>query len=71
MIRDKKILIVGAGISGVGAAKLLLDAGSRPVLYDGNSGLPKETVRSGFGDSNGLRIVFGELPDEVKSRRKW
>ncbi len=66
MIRDKKILIVGAGISGVGAAKLLLDAGSRPVLYDGNSGLPKETVRSGFGDSNGLRIVFGELPDEVK-----
>ncbi len=66
MIRDKKILIVGAGISGVGAAKLLLDAGSRPVLYDGNSGLSKETVRSGFGDSNGLRIVFGELPDEVK-----
>ena len=66
MIRDKKILIVGAGISGVGAAKLLLDAGARPVLYDGNAGLSEENVRSGFGDSSGLRIVLGELPDEVK-----
>lgn len=66
MIRDKKILIVGAGISGVGAAKLLLDAGARPVLYDGNAGLSEENVRSGFGDSSGLRIVLGELPDKVK-----
>lgn len=67
MITDKRILIVGAGISGVGAAKLLLEAGARPVLYDGNSALSEEKVRSGFGDSSRLQVILGELPEKVKN----
>lgn len=66
MITDKRILIVGAGISGVGAAKLLLEAGARPVLYDGNSALAEEKVRSGFADSSRLQVILGELPEKVK-----
>lgn len=67
MITDKRILIVGAGISGVGAAKLLLETGARPVLYDGNSALSEEKVRSGFGDSSRLQVILGELPEKVKN----
>lgn len=67
MITDKRILIVGAGISGVGAAKLLLEAGARPVLYDGNDRLSEEKVRSGFEDSSRLQVILGELPEKVKN----
>ena len=41
-LTDKKILIFGSGVSGIGAAKLLEEAGETPLLYDGNDRLEKE-----------------------------
>ena len=34
MITDKKIVVIGSGVSGVGAVKLLEAAGAVPTLYD-------------------------------------
>ena len=35
-IEDKKVLVVGAGKSGIAAAELLLEKQVETVLYDGN-----------------------------------
>ena len=36
-LKEKKVLVFGAGISGIGAAGLLLSAGADVVLYEGNA----------------------------------
>ena len=33
-LKEKRVLVFGTGKSGIGAAKLLEDMGSIPVLYD-------------------------------------
>lgn len=66
MITDKKVLIIGAGISGIGAAKLLLEAGGHPVLYDGNLSMSKEKVLGRLPEGSQLEIILGELPQKEK-----
>ena len=43
-LKEKKVLVFGAGKSGIGAADLLGSAGAQPVIYDGNADLDKEAV---------------------------
>ena len=43
-LKSEKILIAGAGISGIGAAALLGKAGIAAAIYDGNEELDKEAV---------------------------
>ena len=43
-LKGKKVLVFGAGKSGIGAADLLGSAGAQPVIYDGNADLDKEAV---------------------------
>ena len=43
-LKGKKVLVFGAGKSGIGAADLLGSAGAQPVIYDGNADLDKEVV---------------------------
>ena len=38
-LKGKKVLVFGAGKSGIGAADLLGSAGAQPVIYDGNADL--------------------------------
>ena len=45
MITDKKIVVIGSGVSGVGAVKLLEAAGAVPTLYDSNEKLTDAEVR--------------------------
>lgn len=66
MITEKKILIIGGGLSGVGAAKLLERAGAVPVLYDGNKNLKEEDIRARLGEGSQTRILLGELPEDLK-----
>ena len=44
MFENKKITVVGSGISGIAAAKLLLHKNAIVTLYDGNEALDKEKV---------------------------
>ena len=43
-LKGKKVLVFGAGKSGIGAADLLGSVGAQPVIYDGNADLDKEAV---------------------------
>lgn len=63
--KDKKVLVFGAGKSGLGAAKLLGEVGACPVLYDGNANLNKEEILKHFTGEQNLTVYAGELPQAV------
>lgn len=58
---SQKVLVAGTGISGIAAAKLLLDKGGEVVLYDGNDKLDAEALKAKFEDSKKVSVVLGEL----------
>ena len=43
-LSGKKVIVVGTGISGIGAVKLLCEVGAQAVLYDGNDKLDKAEI---------------------------
>ena len=44
-VKEQKVLVVGTGISGIGAASLLVKQGAKVILYDQNEKLKEEDVR--------------------------
>ena len=64
-LKDKKALVFGAGISGIGAAKLLLDASADVILYDGNTALDEKDIRAKLPEGGKLSVVLGELSQEL------
>ena len=58
---NRKVLVAGAGISGIGAAELLLKLGAQVVLYDSNENLDQEAVRGRFAPEASIEIWKGEL----------
>ena len=65
-LKGKKVLVFGAGKSGIGAADLLNAVGACPVLYDGKTDLDKESVLHKISGNYELPIYAGELPKEVQ-----
>lgn len=65
MLKGKKILIAGAGISGVGAARLLGEAGFDAAIYDGNKELDTEAIKKQMPDGMNLSFELGEFQDAV------
>ena len=61
-LRNKKVLVVGSGISGIGAVEALCHAGAAPVLFDVNKELNPESIRSKFAQGTEAEVVLGELP---------
>ena len=53
-----KVLVAGAGKSGIAAAKLLTGLGGEVVLYDKNDTLKKHVVSENFTDEELERISF-------------
>lgn len=66
MIAEKKILVFGSGVSGIGAVKLLNQAGAVPTLYDGNAKLTESDVRGRLPENSRVNIVLGEMPETLK-----
>jgi len=66
MITEKKILVFGSGISGIGAVKLLEQAGVVPTLYDGNAALKEADIRARLPKDSRVNIVLGEMPKALK-----
>lgn len=64
-MKNKKVLVFGSGISGIGAGKLLEQVGASVVLYDGKETLDKEVLKSQLGDDTKAEIILGELSEEV------
>ncbi len=61
----KRVLVVGTGVSGIAAAKLLIDEGIDIVLFDGNKELDTEALYRKCEELRGISLVLGELSDEL------
>lgn len=66
MFNNKKVTVVGSGISGIAAAKLLLHKNAVVTLYDGNESLDKEKVLERIGAN--LPVVCGEFTEELAAQ---
>jgi UDP-N-acetylmuramoylalanine--D-glutamate ligase len=62
---SKKFLVAGSGVSGIGAAKLLLAKGASVVLYDGNEKLDGNALLEKFEKGDKITVLLGELSKEV------
>ena len=63
-LKGKKVLVFGAGISGIGSCGLLEREGAEVILYDGKADLDIEKVR-GQLSSDAVQIVAGTFPEEL------
>ncbi len=61
ILEGKKVLIVGSGKSGIGAARLLGGAGALPVLFDSNDKMSAEEIKEKAGQIPGLMVQVGSL----------
>ena len=67
MLQDKHVLVLGAGRSGLGAAKLLTDHQAQVTILDSNKNLDQASVLAHFSDAeqDRIRIAVGDLTDEL------
>lgn len=64
-LTDKKVVVVGTGVSGLGAVKLLSETSADITLYDGNDKADRDEILKKIPDDCDLRLIIGEMPDEV------
>lgn len=62
---NKKVLVVGTGISGIGAAEALQAKGAVPVLFDANEKLKEQEVLERLKHPEGVELFLGTLPKET------
>lgn len=65
-LEGKKVLVVGSGLSGIGAVEALNYAKAEPILFDENEKLKIEEVRAKLKPGLKAEIVIGSLPEELK-----
>ena len=58
---DTPIVIIGAGLAGLGAAALCRDHGRRAVVLEASGGVTLETVRS-IGPAVSCEAEIGAMP---------
>lgn len=63
-LKGKKVLVFGAGISGIGSCKLLEAKGAEVILYDGNDKLDASAMKEQLGERSSVRVVLGAFPEE-------
>lgn len=63
-LSKKRVLVLGAGISGVAAYNLLILMQAEPVLYDSNTNLGILGLRERLRDGENAQIILGELSQE-------
>ena len=67
-LKSKKILIAGAGISGIGAAALLGKAGIPAAIYDGNEALDQAAVAAKLPEGMEVSFELGEFKEELADK---
>lgn len=65
--KGKTVLVVGSGISGIGAAEALQYVGAKPLLFDENEKLTVEEVQAKLKPEAQTKIVIGALSQEEKA----
>jgi len=66
MLEGQKCLVVGSGISGIGAVSLLEEFHADIILYDSNEKLTKEEVEAKLPEGSKAVCITGTLPIEVE-----
>ena len=61
-VEGKKILVIGAGKSGLAAAQLLLSRKAVPVLFDENEKTDPEAVRGKLPAGADVEVLVGKFP---------
>ncbi len=61
---NKNVLVVGTGISGIAAVKLLSKKGANIVLLEGNDKLTASEIENKYDAALGIKLIIGELPDD-------
>ena len=61
----KKVLVYGAGKSGIGAVNLLVKLGAHPVLFDEKPGLTGEQMLAGVDEPGEVTVCAGTLPENI------
>lgn len=67
-LKDKTFLVVGTGISGIAAVKLLSKIQADIILYDSNAKLSCDEIRKKLPENIAFDLVLGELPQQVMER---
>ena len=66
MLEGQKCLVIGSGISGIGAVALLEKYHADVVLYDSSDKLTKEDLEAKLPGESKAVCIAGELPEEVE-----
>lgn len=68
MLKGQKCLVVGSGISGIGAISLLEHFGADIILYDSNDKITVAELEQKLPAGCRATCIAGELPPEVESQ---
>jgi UDP-N-acetylmuramoylalanine--D-glutamate ligase len=63
-LQGKKVLVVGSGISGIGATEALYRAGADIILYDANEKVDVKEIKKKLSKDVKAKIVTGSIPKE-------
>ncbi len=65
-LKNRNVLIIGSGISGIAAAKLLADEGCNITLSDSNVKLDKAKIEENLGNiKDRVEVIIGALPEDT------
>ena len=63
----ERVMVAGAGKSGIAASRMLLKLGGAVLLYDSNADLNESSIRQNFDDDRDVKVVLGKLqPSDLK-----
>ena len=63
-MKGKKVIVAGAGRSGIRSTELLLRQGADVILFDQNEALDKEKLMANFEEKDRVELAIGALPPE-------
>lgn len=66
MLEGQMCLVIGSGISGIGAVSLLEHFGADIILYDSNDKLTAEDLKSRLPEGSKALCCAGDLPEETE-----
>ncbi len=69
--KEKNVLVVGTGISGIAATDLLVEVGANVILYDGNKELKEEEIKAKLKSTENVTVVLGELGQQIRTSLQY
>lgn len=67
-LTNKNVVVVGTGVSGIGAVELLSKKKANIILYDGNEKLDRKVVMAKLPDNVAVDLVIGEMPESIVAK---